>query len=346
MLLISSIFLWTEIGRWWRGAEHHTFAVEKGIGHDMQVNLDIVVKMDCDDLHINVQDASGDRILAGDKLNRDATTWHQWVDGKGMHRLGKSENGKLDTGEGWLAAHDEGFGEEHVHDIVALSRKKAKWAKTPSPKGRPDSCRMYGSLDLNRVQGDFHITARGHGYGGQHLDHDSKCFLSHLLCLSLLMMFSNSLRLEFNFSHIISEMSYGPFYPSLVNPLDRTVNSAIVHFHKFQYYLSVVPTVYLANNRIVNTNQYAVTEQSKTISDHQVPGIFFKYDIEPIMLSVEESRDGFFTFLVKIVNIFSGVMVAGHWGFTLSDWVREVIGKRRRSNGGIGVLGSKHGFDE
>ncbi|KAL7949364.1 DUF1692 domain-containing protein [Trichoderma barbatum] len=325
MLLISSIFLWTEIGRWWRGAEYHTFAVEKGVGHDMQVNLDIVVKMDCNDLHVNVQDASGDRILAGDKLTRDATTWHQWVDAKGMHTLGKSENGKVDTGAGWHGAHDEGFGEEHVHDIVALSRRKAKWAKTPSPKGRPDSCRMYGSLDLNKVQGDFHITARGHGYGGigQHLEHD-----------------------KFNFSHIISEMSYGPFYPSLVNPLDRTVNTAIVHFHKFQYYLSVVPTVYLTSNRIVNTNQYAVTEQSKTISDHQVPGIFFKYDIEPIMLNVEETRDGFFTFLIKIVNIFSGVMVAGHWGFTLSDWVREVIGKRRRSNGGVGFLGTKHGFDE
>lgn len=189
MLFISCIFLWTEIGQWWRGAEHHTFAVEKGIGHDMQVNLDIVVKMDCNDLHVNVQDASGDRILAGDKLKRDATTWHQWVDAQGMHRLGKSENGKLDTGEGWHGAHDEGFGEEHVHDIVALSRKKAKWAKTPSPKGRPDSCRMYGSLDLNRVQGDFHITARGHGYGGQHLDHDSMFFYltsSSLLRICLL----------------------------------------------------------------------------------------------------------------------------------------------------------------
>jgi hypothetical protein len=186
MLLISSIFIWTELGRWWRGTEAHTFAVERGVGHDMQINLDIVVKMNCDDLHINVQDASGDRILAADKLTREATSWSQWVDEKGMHKLGKNENGQLDTGLGWNSRHDEGFGEEHVHDIIALTQRRAKWARTPRPKGKPDSCRMYGSLDLNKVQGDFHITARGHGYMGmgQHLDHDSMCFPSFTCLLS------------------------------------------------------------------------------------------------------------------------------------------------------------------
>lgn len=151
---------------------------------------------------------------------------------------------------------------------------------------------------------------------------------------------------EFNFSHIISELSYGPFYPSLVNPLDRTVNTAPDNFHKFQYYLSVVPTVYSVGSSQIFTNQYAVTEQSKSVNEHYIPGIFFKYDIEPILLAVHETRDGILVFLVKIINVLSGVLVAGHWGFTLSDWIREVIGKRRRSNGGEGVLGTKHGFDE
>lgn len=151
---------------------------------------------------------------------------------------------------------------------------------------------------------------------------------------------------EFNFSHIVSELSYGPFYPSLVNPLDRTINKATANFHKFQYYLSVVPTVYRHGSRLLQTNQYAVTEQSMEIGDRNIPGIFFKYDIEPITLSVEENRDGFLTFLVKIINVVSGVLVAGHWGFTLSDWLREVIGKRRRSGGGKGMLGNKDGYDE
>lgn len=115
----------------------------------------------------------------------------------------------------------------------------------------------------------------------------------------------------------------------------------------FQYHLSLVPTVYTHGSRSIATNQYAVTEQSKQIHERAIPGIFFKYDIEPILLSVSEQRDGILRFLIKLLNVVSGVMVAGHWGFTLSDWVKDVIGRKRRSNGGTGFLGtSKSGYDE
>src|SRR4051812_46121207 len=116
----------------------------------------------------------------------------------------------------------------------------------------------------------------------------------------------------FNFSHIVSELSFGTFYPSLLNPLDRTVSGTPNHFHKFQYFLSVVPTVYsidssnLYQSRTIFTNQYAVTEQSHIVGERMVPGIFFKYDIEPMLLTVEESRDSFLRFVVKVVNVFSG----------------------------------------
>ncbi|KAI1662695.1 DUF1692-domain-containing protein [Daldinia decipiens] len=332
MYIVSCILLWSEVARWWRGEETHTFAVEKGIGHSMQINLDIVLKMKCKDLHVNVQDASGDLIRAASRLQEDVTNWGQWVDAKGVHRLGRDSHGRAVTGAGW---HEEGFGEEHVHDIVAMGRKKARWAKTPRLWGaEADSCRIYGSLDLNKVQGDFHITARGHGYSDpavpSHLDHGA-----------------------FNFSHVISELSFGPYYPSLVNPLDRTINIAEMHFFKFQYFMSVVPTIYSVQRgsgsapaeRTIFTNQYAVTEQSKEINERMVPGLFFKYDIEPILLHVEERRDGLITFAIKIVNILSGVLVACNWGFTLSDWVREIIGRRKRQVS-EGVIGAKGGYDE
>jgi endoplasmic reticulum-Golgi intermediate compartment protein 2 len=178
MAIVSMILFWAEMRRWWAGSEAHTFAVEKGMSRSLQINLDIVVKMQCHDLHVNVQDAAGDRILAADLLTKDTTSWQQWVDAKGVHKLGRDKHGRLVTGEGWVAmGHEEGFGEEHVHDIVALGKKKARWGKTPRLwGGHGDSCRIYGSLDLNKVQGDFHITARGHGYVefGEHLDHTGK----------------------------------------------------------------------------------------------------------------------------------------------------------------------------
>ncbi|KAI9900968.1 hypothetical protein N3K66_005230 [Trichothecium roseum] len=328
MAVFSFIFVWAEASRWWNGHEERNFAVEKGVSHEMQVNLDMVIKMKCSDLHVNVQDAAGDRILASTKLRRDPTNWSDWVDQQGVHKLGRDAEGRVVTGAGWknLVQHEDGFGEEHVHDIVRMGKKRAKWGKTPKVKGASDSCRLYGSLDLNKVQGDFHITARGHGYrefGAQHLDHA-----------------------RFNFSHVVSELSYGTFYPSLVNPLDNTVNTAETNFHKFQYYISVVPTAYSHGRSTMLTNQYAVTEQSKQINEHYVPGIFFKYDIEPIMLSVKESRASILAFMLRIINVVSGVLVAGHWGYTLSEWARDVLGvKKRRSGGGSGVLGSKDGYD-
>jgi hypothetical protein len=145
----------------------------------------------------------------------------------------------------------------------------------------------------------------------------------------------------FNFSHIVSELSFGPFYPSLHNPLDRTVEETTNHFHKFQYYMSVVPTVYSTSSRTLFTNQYAVTEQSYMVGERSVPGIFFKYDIEPMLLSVEETRPSILRLLVTIVNLFSGVLVAGHWGFTMTEWALSVLRKRRRRSEGV-LSGKPH----
>jgi hypothetical protein len=181
MLIASSLLIFSEFSRWLAGNETHSFAVEKGVGHNLQINMDTVVKMKCDEVHINVQDAAGDRILAADVLRRDPTNWRRWVDMRGVHILGKDEHGRVVTGEDYHEVHDEGFGEEHVHDIVAMAGKKAKFAKTPKlyrGKSSADSCRIYGSLSVNKVQGDFHITARGHGYqefgATGHLDHQSE----------------------------------------------------------------------------------------------------------------------------------------------------------------------------
>ena len=53
----------------------------------------------------------------------------------------------------------------------------------------------------------------------------------------------------FNFSHHVNELSFGPFYPSLTNPLDNTVATTETNFYKYQYYLSVVPTIYTTDIR-------------------------------------------------------------------------------------------------
>ncbi|KAI9835059.1 MAG: hypothetical protein M1819_002611 [Sarea resinae] len=295
LLLTCFVLSISELRRWHHGHEHHHYSVEKGVSQELQINLDIVIPMKCGDLDINVQDASGDRILAGELLKRDSTKWNSWVDAKGVHRLGAEGKG--------LEMEDD-----HVADVMGKTGKR-KFGRTPMLWGEANSCRVYGSLEGNKVQGDFHITARGHGYmefGGQHLEHR-----------------------DFNFSHIINELSFGPFYPSLLNPLDRTLATTPNHFYKFQYYLSVVPTIYKRSSKTISTNQYAVTEQSYMVGERQIPGIFFKFDIEPILLTISEERGGFLSLLMRIVNVVSGVLVAGGWCYQLVDWTGEVWGKRK-----------------
>jgi len=173
VLILCSIFLGvTEIQRWWVGVTTHTFSVEKGVSHDLQINLDVVIPMKCDDIHLNIQDAAGDRVLAGMALNREPTLWSHWQGRKAGHSLGATEEQR--TSEDKKGSYLE----EDVHDYLAMVKKKKKFAKTPklSRGTEADSCRVFGSMEGNKVQGDFHITARGHGYMefGQHLEHQGR----------------------------------------------------------------------------------------------------------------------------------------------------------------------------
>ena len=155
-----------------------------------------------------------------------------------------------------------------------------------------------------------------------------------------------------------------------MNPLDNTVATSENHFQKFQYYLSVVPTVYTTDPKALKkysdkyhespssgedglqkhakryakdtvfTNQYAVTEQSHPVSEMSVPGVFVKFDIEPITLSVVEEWGGFWQLVIRLVNVISGVMVAGGWAWQMYDLGLEFWGKRGRRGDGMGMLGT------
>lgn len=93
----------------------------------------------------------------------------------------------------------------------------------------------------------------------------------------------------------------------------------------------------------VFTNQYAVTEQSHHVPENAVPGIFVKFDIEPIQLTIAEEWSSFPSLFIRLVNVISGVLVAGGWLYTMSEWAKEQRGRGRRgmsrsSSGYEGIL--------
>lgn len=308
-----------------------------------------------------------DRITAGDLLIKEPTNYAVWASGSRRNPVYQTVNQQSPARK---AAEEE---DSHVAHVLGHMRESTsrKFAKSPKvPRSSPmDACRIYGSLEGNKVQGDFHITARGHGYmefgQSSHLDHNS-----------------------FNFSHHINELSFGPHYPNLLNPLDKTSSSTEAHFYKYQYFLSIVPTIFTkrrvstasgtldpaaipqpptldfqpatkrdkdgtihhvanpsmnADRKSIFTNQYAAQSQSHEISHNTIPGVFFKYDIEPVLLIVAEQRSSLLALLVRLVNVISGVIVGGGWIFQLTEWAYEVWGRRRRGGVlGSGVLDGKH----
>ena len=88
----------------------------------------------------------------------------------------------------------------------------------------------------------------------------------------------------------------------------------------------------------METNQYAVNTQQRELGQFGVPGLFFKFEIEPISVTVEDSHASFIGFVIRLVNVLSGVAVAGGWIYAVWD---NMIGAIRRtraraaSNGGM-----------
>lgn len=77
-----------------------------------------------------------------------------------------------------------------------------------------------------------------------------------------------------------------------------------------------------------------------------MPGIFFKYNIEPILLLISEERGSFLSLVIRLVNSVSGVIVTGGWIYQLSGWIVELVKKRRGGNRAEGVLTGKHHVEE
>ena len=171
-----------------------------------------------------------------------------------------------------------------------------------------EGCNLFGFLEVNKVAGNFHV-APGKAFqsaAGQ-LVHEFKPFDTH----------------TYNVSHTIHSLSFGVHYPSRVNPLDGATAILQNGSGVFQYFVKVVPTTYEpARGPKIHTHQYSVTDQFKSAHDPTkgfvLPGVFFIYDISPIMVKFTEKRTSFTHFLVSLCAIVGGV-------FTVSGIIDSVI---------------------
>lgn len=137
-------------------------------------------------------------------------------------------------------------------------------------------------------------------------------------------------------SHIIQEFSFGSYYPDITQPLDYSFESTEKPFVAFQYFVTVVPTAYIApRSSPLHTYQYSVTHYVKEIEHARgTPGIFFKYDIDPVALEIHQRTTTLTQFLVRIVGVIGGVWVCFGWGIKVATKVSQKAGLTRSEDDG------------
>ncbi|GAA5986532.1 hypothetical protein JCM11641_005230 [Rhodosporidiobolus odoratus] len=281
IVAVIGLLVWTETREYLWGEADYSFSVEKSIAHELQINFDATVATPCHYLTIDVRDAIGDRLHISDEFKKDGTTY--------------------EVGQAKVLQNAHGIEGRSASEMLQSAKGKKVFAKTANVVENGPACRIYGSIDVKKVTGNLHITTLGHGYlSWEHTDH-------------ALM----------NLSHIIHEFSFGPYFPRIVQPLDNSVETTTAPFHIFQYFLSVVSTTYVdARRRVLPTNSYSVTEMSRSTEHGKgVPGIFFKFDLEGLSLTVRERTTTLVQFLVRLAGIVGGILVCSDYGFRTADFL-------------------------
>ncbi|KAM6385238.1 endoplasmic reticulum-Golgi intermediate compartment protein 2 isoform 2-T4 [Alca torda] len=134
---------------------------------------------------------------------------------------------------------------------------------------------------------------------------------------------------SYNFSHRIDHLSFGELIPGIINPLDGTEKIASDHNQMFQYFITIVPTKLHTYKISAETHQFSVTERERVINhaagSHGVSGIFMKYDISSLMVTVTEEHMPFWQFLVRLCGIIGGIFSTTGILHGFGRFVAEVI---------------------
>lgn len=291
-VFFTLVILWIEVGGYLGGYVDHQFIVDHQVHNGLNINLDIIVAMPCEYIHTNVVDITDDRFLAAELLNFEGCRFFT----PPMFRI-NDENNEHETPE-----------LDHVMQENLRAEFNVQGGRFNQGTGSP-ACHIFGSIPVNQVNGDFHITGKGLGY------HDRLFVPMEAL----------------NFSHIISEFSYGTFYPLIDNPLDFTGKVTHEPFQSYKYFAKVVPTVYEKLGIEIDTTQYAITEQHRAYKQKSegIPGIHFKYDFEPIKLLIAEKRIPFIQFVTRLGTIVGGLLIVAGYLLRLYEKVLRVLFGRK-----------------
>ena len=290
LLVVSEFF-------YYRGTEiRYKYSVDIDMDAQLLITLDITVGMQCQHLGADLIDNAGESRQLNDVIKMESVSFElndvQMAVLRAKQRLQQQYNDAKAVGDLTII--------EGIKDIKMPQASSSQGAEF-------DACRLHGSFEVKKLAGNFHITTgrsiphpQGHAHLNMYVPKDAV-----------------------NYSHRIDRLSFGPPVQGVLNPLDAAYQIAEQRNHQFQYYVQVVPTKFSTLYNTLSTNQYSVRERNRTIDhsrgSHGMAGIFFKYDMSPLMVEVQEWRRPFWQFLIRLIGIIGGI-------FATSGMLNSLIG--------------------
>lgn len=205
----------------------------------------------------------------------------------------------------------------------------AKYATSEGMLKFAPGCNIAGTFKIAKVAGNFHIAL------GKNLDaKDGKATETKE---APRYQFGLAELSHYNTSHVLNHLSFGDDFDQTVqptpggfyakhrthatarSPLDGTekILAEEVSTAQFQYFIKIVPTVFTRlDGQNTTSNSFSATQHVQEVHmkggglfmgrlPH--PGVFFKYDFSPIMVSYTEERGSFWQFLTSFCAVIGGL---------------------------------------
>ncbi|KAJ7012119.1 endoplasmic reticulum-Golgi intermediate compartment protein 3-like [Populus alba x Populus x berolinensis] len=331
--LISSILMlflfFSEFSLYLHAVTETKLLVDTTRGQTLRINFDITFPaIRCSLLSVDAIDISGEQHhdirhdITKKRINAHGDVIEVRQDGIGAPKIDKPlqrHGGRLEHNEEYCGSCFGGeMSDDHCcnscEEVREAYRRKG-WALTNMDlidqckregfvqmikDEEGEGCNINGSLEVNRVAGNFHFVP-------------GKSFhQSNFQLLDLLDMQKES----YNISHRINRLAFGDYFPGVVNPLDGIQLMHETPNGVQQFFIKVVPTIYTdIRGRTVHSNQYSVTEhfkKSELMHLDSLPGVYFIYDFSPIKVTFKEEHTSFLHFMTSICAIIGGIFtIAG-----------------------------------
>ncbi|XP_044508984.1 endoplasmic reticulum-Golgi intermediate compartment protein 3 [Mangifera indica] len=284
LIIMASLFL-HELRYYVTTYTVHQMSVDLKRGETLPIHINMTFpSLPCDVLSVDAIDMSGKH-----EVDLDTNIWKLRLNRYG-HIIGTEYLSDLVEQE-HAHKHDDKDedSDEKLHSLGFDQASEKLIKKVKQALENDEGCRVYGVLDVQRVAGNFHLSVHG------------------LNIYVAQMIFGGATHV--NVSHTIHDLSFGPEYPGIHNPLDGTVRLLHDTSGTFKYYIKIVPTEYrYISKEVLPTNQFSVTEYFSPMDefDRTWPAVYFLYDLSPITVTIKEERRSFLHFITRLCAVLGG----------------------------------------